>query len=403
MSALSFLGAPWLWGLALVSIPVIIHLLFRRRFRRVEWAPMRYLKLAIERHRRRIRLEQLLLLLLRMAVIAMLFLALARPLMHAHGWGSWLGGSLRGSQLVILDDSLSMGYIVDGRSALDRAKTLASSLFESFGPKDRLSLVLASKPEQPLLREVVRVSSEEVRLLIDGIEPTGVFVSWLSTLQALDGLVSSGVYPLREVTLITDLRGVGWSDELADLASGWTGQNVNVRIMDVGSRDSFNVTLEDFKLVDRLTLVNTPTRIEAHVHNTTGQEIGETDAELIVDGKASTVRLPVLPPGDVTRVPLYVTLGEAGDHRLSLKLPDDAMDGDNQRWLIVHAKERMNVVLVDGEPSADPLGGEADFLALALSTGFGQGDGFHIGIATDTEWDTVLASDADLIALTNVT
>ena len=87
MSALSFLGAPWLWGLALVSIPVIIHLLFRRRFRRVEWAPMRYLKLAIERHRRRIRLEQLLLLLLRMAVIAMLFLALARPLMHAHGWG----------------------------------------------------------------------------------------------------------------------------------------------------------------------------------------------------------------------------------------------------------------------------------------------------------------------------
>ena len=57
-----------IWGTLLGAIPLIIHLLNRRRFRRVEWAPMHYLKLTIQRNRRRIQLEQLLLLLLRIAL-----------------------------------------------------------------------------------------------------------------------------------------------------------------------------------------------------------------------------------------------------------------------------------------------------------------------------------------------
>jgi hypothetical protein len=56
-----------IWGTLLGAIPIIIHLLNRRRFRRVEWAPMHYLKLTIQRNRRKIQLEELLLLLLRIA------------------------------------------------------------------------------------------------------------------------------------------------------------------------------------------------------------------------------------------------------------------------------------------------------------------------------------------------
>ena len=55
MNTLTFLNSPLLWGLSLASIPVIIHLLYRRQYRRVDWAPMHYLKLSIQRNRRRIR------------------------------------------------------------------------------------------------------------------------------------------------------------------------------------------------------------------------------------------------------------------------------------------------------------------------------------------------------------
>src|SRR5579862_9551119 len=121
MSSLVFLNSALLWGLGLASIPLIIHLLFRRKFRRVDWAPMKYLKLTIQRNRRRIQIEQLLLLLLRTALIVVVVCLLARPVLNAAGIGRWLGGDTRTSHILVLDDSLSMGLSTAGRAAFDRA------------------------------------------------------------------------------------------------------------------------------------------------------------------------------------------------------------------------------------------------------------------------------------------
>src|SRR6516165_11244773 len=101
----TFLTPLLAWGMLLGVIPIIIHLLNRRRFRWVEWAPMRYLKLTIQRNRRRIELEQLLLLLLRIALPVVLFFYLARPVVNPTGLEQWLGGG-RSSQVVLIDDSL---------------------------------------------------------------------------------------------------------------------------------------------------------------------------------------------------------------------------------------------------------------------------------------------------------
>ena len=54
---MTFLSPLLIWGTLLGVIPLIIHLLNRRRFRRVDWAPMHYLKLTIQRNRRKIQLE----------------------------------------------------------------------------------------------------------------------------------------------------------------------------------------------------------------------------------------------------------------------------------------------------------------------------------------------------------
>src|SRR4051812_25487233 len=84
------LAAPMLLGLLLASVPIIIHLLNRRRFQLVEWAPMKYLKLTIKTNRRRMRLEQLLLLIVRTLIVALLFIALARPALSKNALGRFL-------------------------------------------------------------------------------------------------------------------------------------------------------------------------------------------------------------------------------------------------------------------------------------------------------------------------
>src|SRR5918996_1174136 len=82
---MTFLAPYLLGGLVLASVPVFIHLLNRRRFQLVEWAPMKYLKLTIKTNRRRLRIEQLLLLILRTLMIIALILAVARPVLSRAG------------------------------------------------------------------------------------------------------------------------------------------------------------------------------------------------------------------------------------------------------------------------------------------------------------------------------
>jgi Aerotolerance regulator N-terminal len=402
MNGLTFLNSPLLWGLSLAAVPILIHLLFRRRFRRIEWAPMRYLKLSIQKNRRRFRFEQMLLLLLRTLIVLLLFFLLARPVMHAEGLGSWLGGRSRTSQLLILDDSLSMGAKEGGRSAFDRARELALEIVGAVGPQDRFTLVLSSQSRTPLLREVELLDPDETRQLINGLAVSDAYTSWKSTLDSADELITSGTFPIREVTLITDLRRAGWSDEIAELADRWSGSQVRLRIFDVGSDKTESVSLVDLRQVDRVSLSGAPTRWEAVIRNQTSRELEGAEASFLVDGKPNLVRLPTLPPGGTAQVPLNTLFQEAGLHHVALKLPQDDLPGDDQRFAVTKAQERLRMVLVDGEPSSEPLAGEVDFLALALSLGQGEGDSFQVEIITDSELTSINASRPDLVVLANV-
>src|SRR5690242_6983379 len=94
------------WGLPLVGVPVLIHLINLMRHRRVEWAAMEFLLESQKRHRRSILFKELLLLLLRMLAVAAVVLMLAQPLLR-NRIGSLLGGS-KTHHVVLVDDSFSM-------------------------------------------------------------------------------------------------------------------------------------------------------------------------------------------------------------------------------------------------------------------------------------------------------
>src|SRR5438045_383577 len=150
---MAFLSPILLSGLVLAAAPLIIHLLNRRRFQLVEWAPMKYLKLTIKTNRRRLRIEQLLLLALRTLLIVVLVLAIARPAISEGGFGGIVGGKGRVSRIIVIDDSLSMGYQVDRRTAFDLAKQAVGDLLAQLGPQNSVTAVVTSAMDQPLVRE----------------------------------------------------------------------------------------------------------------------------------------------------------------------------------------------------------------------------------------------------------
>jgi hypothetical protein len=402
MPGLNFLNPALLWGLGLASIPIIIHLLFRRQFRRVDWAPMKYLKLTIQRNRRRVQIEQLLLLLMRIAIISLLAFLVARPVIHSLGLARWLGGSSRTSRIVVLDDSLSMGLNSSGQTTFDRAVALATQLAREVEPQDRFTLVLASGPNNPLVHEIEVLDADAIVQLLKQQKPSAAFVSWAPTMAAVDELVKSTTYPTREVTLLTDLRRAGWEQNLKEIADRWAGENVRLQIFNLGSEASPQLALEELKPIDACALAGATSRWETVIHNRSGANLDHAEATLLVDGKPNPLQLPTLPAGQRVNVPITATFQEPGLHHLSLRLPGDELPALNQRWNVVDVRQQLRVALVDGQPSSEPLAGETDFLALALSLGGDDTQAFQVEILTDADIDSLAHDPPDLVVLGNV-
>lgn len=144
------------------AVPVLIHLWNRRRHREMPWAAMAFLQAALRRARRRVLLEQYALLLVRMAVVGLVGLALARPVVTAYGWAQ--GGWGQVHHVIVLDQTFSTHARVGaqgsaeeqsdaasgppraGRRVFDVLRERALRIVESAGPDDVVTVVPVSPP-----------------------------------------------------------------------------------------------------------------------------------------------------------------------------------------------------------------------------------------------------------------
>ena len=399
---MTFLTPLLAWGMVLGAIPIIIHLLNRRRFRRVEWAPMRYLKLTIQRNRRRIQIEELILLLMRVAALVLLFFYLARPVLNPTGLERWLGSGGRSSQVVVIDDSMSMGYASGDASAFQRARETAAALLTAARPQDRCTIATTSSPRIPVLHDVEGARREELTAAALGLPITATHTAWPAVLDGIDELLKSCTYPTKQLTILTDLRKSGWEAGVTPIAARWAGQGIRVRVVDTGDEETRNVSLQSLLPADRTVLAGAESRWEAVVRNDSPRSLSGGKAVLRVDDKPTEVMLPDIPPRDSVRVPLSAHFPGAGMHDLSFQIPDDELPGDNRRWAAVPVKDSLLIRLVDGEPSSEPFGSEVDYLAAPLSIGVGTAEAWRVEVASEGDFLSPRRETPDVLVLANV-
>src|SRR5688500_9816011 len=142
-----FLMASMLIGLAAVSIPVIIHLLHRQRTTPVQWGAMQFLLESPLQLKRRKRVEHWLLMLLRMAAIALLVFALARPLSIERTYNP-LSSGIATDIGVVIDRSLSTGRRAGDKSVYEQSVAAVADLVKTMRPRDTLTVVLAEHRPQ---------------------------------------------------------------------------------------------------------------------------------------------------------------------------------------------------------------------------------------------------------------
>ncbi len=135
---MEFLHPYWLFGLLAISIPIIIHLFNFRRYKKLYFTNLRFLKSIKNETRKQHRLRHLLILISRILAIIFLVLAFARPYFPAPG-----GQKTSAERFVSIyvDNSMSMQAAANGSNLLDVARAKAIELASAYGPSARFQLL----------------------------------------------------------------------------------------------------------------------------------------------------------------------------------------------------------------------------------------------------------------------
>lgn len=364
---------PWLFaaGLGLIAIPILIHILNRRRFKVVNWAAMEFLLSAMRKNRRRLKFEQWLLLATRCALLGLLGLALARPMGCGDSTLASIGQRV-GLHVIIIDNSYSMAYQADrpeARTHLDQAKRIAHDLIDRMGGDESVVVITAAMPAQAVIGTPA-YNRDSAKSAIRRIEQSFSATDLAGALRLAQQITEEHpALPKRNLYLITDGTRSAWeSSHAAELAS--LGQQLasqyRVAHFHLGLANQWNHAVLSLDPVSNLVTRQFDNDFAAVLRGYGAGPQSLVQWKLDDALLSGSAHLSL----DLDTPPQLQTLqfSSGGTHVLSVSLVgDDRLDVDNTRHRVVQVASQLNTLIVEGNRGVGPLSGSAAFLTLALA------------------------------------
>lgn len=369
--ALGF-GAPWmLWGMAAGSIPIVLHLLNKRKHRQTDWAAMRFLLAAIKKNKRRIELEQWILLAIRTLLVLLLAMAMARPVLESLAPALFAGQ--RSHRVIVLDGSMSMTRKLTDQTRFDRAKNLARQIVKEARRGDVISLVIMADPPKVIIGEP-SPNLEQVGREIDLATATHGATDLSATFASLRRVLESSPLPNKEILFLSDMQRATWARPGVDNNAALKAeidklneQKIRPVVIDLGAAAEPNRAVVNLGLTSPVVTVGVPTNIRVQVRNFGPEPRPASRVQLVVDGQLGPEQTLDLPVGEPLTINFTQIFRSEGDHVVEAVMDEDPLSVDDHRRLVVPVKEKIRVLLVDGDLNPEPFQAETDYLAQALS------------------------------------
>src|SRR5919198_2704895 len=364
MGWLTFLNPTFLWGALAASIPVIIHLINRRRARVLRFPAVQFVLRSERRLARKYRVKQWLLLALRTIILFLLTTALAEPVLQP-SVGDVAGINQARAVALILDNSMSMAYQTAGTTFWELAKEAAGLVLQELRPQDQgvvLPLVASEEASQALSGDRSRLL-QHVAELSSTYESGGLVIAFQQAYAAL----KTSEAPKKEIFVITDHTRTPWVGfELAKLKV--VDPQVQVTVLIVGGADSpSNATIREVGLEQPTMVAGVRTRLTASVINYGADDRKQLPVRLLVDDRTLDQRLIDLPKGTSAEVSFDVAFDQPGYRRVAIQLASDALPVDDTFYMTVPVRKALRVLLVDGDPRTTLVASETFYVMNALN------------------------------------
>ncbi len=389
---LTFINPFLLFGLAAVTLPILIHRIAKKRPVVRKFSAVRLLLQSQQITAKPQRLKHLLLLALRILALTAMVLMMARPVLVRPGIAAFPED---GARVLILDNSLSMGYHEDRGQRYEMAKKAMQEALE--GAEGRIVLIPTAGTQ------------------------AGQGSAWMKpreALQAIDSLplsfgrgnpasaLDSGYHQLRhlkipkQILIVSDMARSDW--ENFDFTRLGTVPEAEVIFLRVGAADRDpNFRIKNVRLPDDEVVAGVPTRLEVMVSNLSDQA-GNRQVEIYLEDRKIDQKSIALAPGQDGKVYFELLVDKPGWQDGEIKLSADRLALDDVLYFTVKVFDKVKVLVIDGDPRTSLKASESYFLLGALNPGALEQSPFKTSAITAGEMDRADLRSYDAIFLLNV-
>jgi hypothetical protein len=332
---LSFLNTAALLGLLGVGLPVLIHLFAKQKLKRVEFSSTEFLKRIQSQTMRRMKLRQLLLLILRCLAVLLLVVAFARPTLRSKQFSS--RGTARSSVVVIVDRSMSM----DRKELFWKARERASSVFEMLHSDDEAALIwtVPQSSDEPEFFHS-RYDAEE-QLGIMEVSSAGALVT--KSLKQAETLLMSSRNINREIYLVSDLQATGFAPPVD--SSGIHAWDGSVFVLPI-SGDVENVAVINGGIENKILQPGSPLRVFADIKNCGRRRVNDLLVRVHICDEVMAQNTVTIDPGEVQHVVFSVMPDQTGWLWGDIRIEDDELMPDNTFYFCRWIPDKIRVLLL---------------------------------------------------------
>lgn len=397
---IGFFNIWMLIGLAGIAIPPLIHLLNRRRFIVIDWGAMQFLQIS-ETTRRRLLIEEVILMLMRMVLIAVMVFALASP----YPVSPWLAQAMSGvgskpnrDVVIVFDGSYSMGYAGEEKTPHEKAKEWAKEYVKKLSAGDSVTVLQAK--QQVLTVHETSHDLEKVREAIDKMpEPRGG-CDWPGAIGEANKILESSRRTHRDIVVLSDGQHYGWADSRTlrfwDSLTGKIPEHQTVKptvwVVDVTPENKDREKHPPNWSLAPIRTSRAVSSADQEVKFRTALQLQGQDAykppyklRLEIDGgkEHKDIAFPMVANLEKGRLPLTFShkFSVPGSHLVSVIVePDppkdqrltgyevkDQLPGDNRQDIAVEIVKALPVLIVDGDERPNPKHRGSDFIQAALA------------------------------------
>ncbi len=357
-----------LYGMGLATIPLLLHLFQSRKARPHAFAAIDFILRSQRRNSRKLRLKRIILFLLRTLLLLAIPLALARPQRKKALDTVVAQGPM--AVMMALDTSMSMGYRLDGRALLERAKEMLRQEVNSAPANAQIGFLTCDSGD---FRVAVPPSYDRDGLLrvIEQVQGTWESQEMAICLQRAGQILAASSLPRKRMVLATDMTtyslGADWSSLKVETRSG--DIRPEIIILDAAKNVSElpNVAITQLKVEAVPAVGHRAYQFTATVVNYSKKKVKDLKIALRVGQKIVAKSFVAIPAQGVVAQPLVYRFPQGGIYAGAMEIESDCLAADDVRYFAWHVPKDIHALIVNGAPHVSRYKDEAFFVEAALN------------------------------------